>query len=212
MNTLKKLGCLILTFLFILPANAQKLQTGLLVGGGLGFEHNLTPDLSHSDIWQEKEYMLEYKYEYQFGASLGYRFRIENGKNNRLFYDIDLLLDAKVFKNTKSYYLDHEIASRVTAHDANLAFSLSPSVNYKLIKGLYAGIGIEPTWYMIPTTDGKKFDIPLIWKVGYNINNRIDFAINYRLGFINVVDDRIYKKGHISDLNLSIFIPFTLRK
>ena len=58
----------------------------------------------------------------------------------------------------------------------------------------------------------EKFDIPLVWKVGYNINNKIDLAINYRLGFTNVIDDRIYKKGHISDLNLSIFIPFTISK
>ena len=125
---------------------------------------------------------------------------------------MDLILDAKVFKNTKSYYVDNELACRIIGHDANLALSLSPSVNYRLVKGLYVGMGIEPTWYMVPTNDGKKFDIPLVWKVGYNINNKIDLAINYRLGFTNVIDDRIYKKGHISDLNLSIFIPFTISK
>lgn len=203
---------LVCAVLFALPTNSQVLRTGLLVGGGLGFEHNLTPNSGRPDIWQEGDYKIDYKDKYQFGASLGYRFRIEHGKNDRLFYDMDLILDAKVFKNTKSYYVDNELASRIIGHDANLALSLSPSVNYRLVKGLYVGMGIEPTWYMVPTNDGKKFDIPLVWKVGYNINNKIDLAINYRLGFTNVIDDRIYKKGHISDLNLSIFILFTISK
>lgn len=62
--------------LFMLPANAQELRTGPLIGGGLGFEHNLKPNPGSSDIWQEGEYNIGYKDEYQHGASLGYRFRI----------------------------------------------------------------------------------------------------------------------------------------
>ena len=142
---------LVCAVLFALPTNSQVLRTGLLVGGGLGFEHNLTPNSGHSDIWQEGDYKIGYKDKYQFGASLGYRFRIEHEKNDRLFYDTDLVLDAKVFKNTKAYYMDNEKASRVIGHDANLALSLSPSINYRLVKGLYAGMGIELTWYIVPT-------------------------------------------------------------
>ncbi len=72
------------------------------------------------------------------------------------------------------------------ANDANLSLALSSSVNYKIVKGLYAGLGLEPTWYV--ASDGKKFDIPLLWKVGYNINNKIDISVNYRLGFTNTID------------------------
>lgn len=71
---------LVCAVLFALPTNSQVLRTGLLVGGGLGFEHNLTPNSGRPDIWQEGDYKIGYKDKYQFGASLGYRFRIEHGK------------------------------------------------------------------------------------------------------------------------------------
>ena len=65
---------LVCAVLFALPTNSQVLRTGLLVGGGLGFEHNLTPNSGRPDIWQEGDYKIDYKDKYQFGASLGYRF------------------------------------------------------------------------------------------------------------------------------------------
>lgn len=212
-----KLLLVVMAVLLALPSGAQRLQSGLLVGSGLGFLHNREYRASNFPIFQEGEYRIGYKYNYEFGVSLGYRFRLENKENEHLFYDLDLLLDAKVFESKKLYYQVNSdkqdyFPSSVTAHDANLALSFSPSINYKIVKGFYAGMGIEPTWYVVPTNEGKKFDIPLVWKVGYNINNKIDFSLRYRFGFTNTIDREVYKKGHISDLSLLIFIPFTVSR
>lgn len=135
---------------------------------------------------------------------LGYRFRFEDKKHTKWFYDIDPLINVKVFKSKE--VVD---GGRIEGNDANLSLALSSSANYKIVKGLYAGIGLEPTWYV--ASDGKKFDIPLLWKVGYNINNKIDLSVNYRFGFTNTIDTEKYNKGQVSDCNISIFIPFTLR-
>lgn len=106
---------------------------------------------------------------------------------------------------------DGNIYTSVTkeSHFVNFSFAVSSSVNYSIIKGLYAGFGIEPTWNIV--TDAKPFDIPIFGRVGYNVNNKIDFAITYKQGFTNVINDNRYSKGNVSDLNLSIFIPFTLK-
>lgn len=68
-------------------------------------------------------------------------------------------------------------------------------------------MGLEPTWSV--ASEGETFDIPLLWKVGYNVNNKIDFAINYRLGFTNTIDSETFRKGQVSDINISVYIPFT---
>lgn len=192
------------------PIAAQTLRTGLLAGGSLGLINNLEP---RSNVFHENGQPVQYAYDYQYGVSLGYRFRIENERNDQLFYDLDAWLNGKVFE-WEILYLEEYNGYRVKAisHDASLALAVSPSVNYKLIQDLYVGFGVEPTWYMVPTTDGKKFDIPCVWKLGYDINQKIDIALTYRLGFTNVIDDKFFKKGNISDISLSIFIPFTVNK
>ena len=202
---------IILAFtVFALPTTAQTLRTGLLAGGSLGLINNLEP---RSNVFHENGQAVQYAYDYQYGLSLGYRFRIENERNDRLFYDLDAWLNGKVFE-WETLYLEEYNGYRVKAisHDASLALAISPSVNYKLIQDLYVGFGVEPTWYMVPTTDGKKFDIPCVWKLGYDINHKIDIALTYRLGFTNVIDDKFFKKGNTSDISLSIFIPFTVSK
>ena len=202
---------IILAFtVFALPTTAQTLRTGLLAGGSLGLINNLEP---RSNVFHENGQAVQYAYDYQYGLSLGYRFRIENERNDWLFYDLDAWLNGKVFE-WETLYLEEYNGYRVKAisHDASLALAISPSVNYKLIQDLYVGFGVEPTWYMVPTTDGKKFDIPCVWKLGYDINHKIDIALTYRLGFTNVIDDKFFKKGNTSDISLSIFIPFTVNK
>lgn len=92
---------LVCAVLFALPTNSQVLRTGLLVGGGLGFEHNLTPNSGHSDIWQEGDYKIGYKDKYQFGASLGYRFRIEHGKMIDCFMTRTLCLMRKYLRTQR---------------------------------------------------------------------------------------------------------------
>ena len=194
MKTIQHL-IILLAATFVLPATAQTLRTGLLAGGSLGLINNLEP---RSNIFHEDGQAVQYAYDYQYGVSLGYRFRIENERNDRLFYDLDAWLNGKVFESETLYLGDYNgYRVKAISHDASLALAISPSVNYKLIQDLYVGFGVEPTWYMVPTTDGKKFDIPCVWKLGYDINQKIDIALTYRLGFTNVIDDKFFRKGNI---------------
>ena len=116
------------------PIAAQTLRTGLLAGGSLGLINNLEP---RSNVFHENGQAVQYAYDYQYGISLGYRFRIENERNDRLFYDLDAWLNGKVFE-WETLYLEEYNGYRVKAisHDASLALAVSPSVNYKLIQDL----------------------------------------------------------------------------
>lgn len=196
-----------LLFLFLLVAmssNAQ-LRTGLLVGAGLGFDRNVAPNMNNPYVLEKIAKGTKLFEDYKFNLQLGYRFRFEDKKHTKWFYDIGPIINTKIFKSK-----DVMEGGRVEANDLNLSLALSSSVNYKIVKGLYVGIGLEPTWYVV--SDGKKFDIPILWKVGYNINNKIDLSVNYRFGFTNTIDIEKFRKGQVSDCNISVFIPFTLSK
>lgn len=194
---------LVLLLVAAAPCFAQS-QSGILVGAGLGFE-SLSRNLNHPDYIVDR---VQFHSNYKYNVQLGYRFRFESAKNDRLFFDVDPLLKLQTFRNTKFYpSLNDDIyrVSHVSAPDVNFQLALSPSVNYKLFKGLYAGIGVEPTWNMV--TEGKHFDIPVFGRLGYNINGIIEFAVTYRQGFLNVIDDKAFTKGRTSDLNIGIYIP-----
>lgn len=195
---------LLFLFLLVTMSGYAQLRTGLLLGAGMGFDRNVTPNMKNSSIIEQVAKGAKFYEDYKFNLQLGYRFRFEDKKHTKWFYDIDPLINVKVFKSKE--VVD---GGRIEGNDANLSLALSSSANYKIVKGLYAGIGLEPTWYV--ASDGKKFDIPLLWKVGYNINNKIDLSVNYRFGFTNTIDTEKYNKGQVSDCNISIFIPFTLR-
>lgn len=195
---------LLFLFLLVTMSSYAQLRTGLLIGSGLGFDRNVAPNMKNPSIIGEVAKGATFYENYKYNLQLGYRFRFENRKHAKWFYDIDPLINVKLFKSKE--VVD---GGRIEGNDANLSLALSSSVNYKIVKGLYAGVGVEPTWYV--ASDGKVFDIPILWKVGYNINNKIDFSVNYRLGFTNTIDTEKYKKGQVSDCNISIFIPFTLR-
>lgn len=201
---------LLIVFFMIPFVSYAQLRTGLLFAGGLGFERNLSLKPSVLSLEDPSYNSVDFLDDYQFHVLLGYRFRIENNQYPRWFYDIDPLINAKVFKKITNYYMDDDLAGNASGHDIHLSLAVSSSVNYKIYKGFYAGAGLEPTCYVV--SEGKKFDIPILLKIGYNINNKIDFAFNYRFGLTNTIDNQIFEKGQVSDLNISIFIPFTVNK
>lgn len=201
---------LLILFLMTSLTGYAQLRTGLLVGGGLGFERNLSLNMNNLSIAEQNLTGTKFLNDYKFHALLGYRFRIENSKHQRWFYDIDPFVNAKAFEGVTKDYIDGEFAGSASGYDVSLSFAISSSVNYKIYKGLYGGIGLEPTFHIV--SEGGMFDIPIVWKVGYNINNKIDLAVNYRLGLTNTIDSRTFEKGQVSDLNISIFIPFTVSK
>lgn len=198
---------LLYCFLALSLNSFSQIRTGLLIGGGIGFEQGISVDKNNTEFLNGTLFSDTYSY----NALLGYRFRFENRTHNNLFFDVDPVLKLQTFLSSDFVPGDGNIYTSVTkeSHFVNFSFAVSSSVNYSIIKGLYAGFGIEPTWNIV--TDAKPFDIPIFGRVGYNVNNKIDFAITYKQGFTNVINDNRYSKGNVSDLNLSIFIPFTLK-
>lgn len=108
-----------------------------------------------------------------------------------------------------------------TIRNGHGQFSLPLSVNYHLVKGLYAGIGVEPVLDISTYSPGDmpffyfNFDLPVHVKVGYTINKKVDIALIYRYGFFNTINDakdpKAYLDGNLSDLSLSIFVPFVAK-
>ena len=76
-----------LLFLFLLVAMSShaQLRTGLLVGGGLGFDRNVAPNMKNPDIIEKVAKGTKLFEDYKFNLQLGYRFRIEDKKHTRWF-------------------------------------------------------------------------------------------------------------------------------
>ncbi len=198
----------LITFLLIVVSAYSQNQSGLLIGGGIGFEHT-TPNLKNTDYLKGMRFSDSYKY----NVELGYRFRFAQFACERLFIDVDPLLRLQTFKSksfspgTGSDYNSGPVIAE--ANNANFQLALSPSVNFRLIDGFYVGAGFEPTWNIV--TDGKHFDIPVFGRLGYDFG-RVGLAVTYRQGFLNVINDRTFDKGRTSSLNFSLFVPFHIGK
>lgn len=93
-----------LLFLFLLVAMSShaQLRTGLLVGGGLGFDRNVAPNMKNPDIIEKVAKGTKLFEDYKFNLQLGYRFRIEDKKHTRWFYDIDPLVNAECLNQKMS--------------------------------------------------------------------------------------------------------------
>lgn len=198
---------LIICFLIVSIHSYSQLRTGILVGGGIGLEQNLSVNKNNTEFLKG----VQFKDTYLYNVLLGYRFRFENQSHKNLFFDIDPLLKLQTFKSSDFEPGNTNDYTSVTkeAHYLNFQLAVSASANYKIFKELYVGLGIEPTWNIV--TDGKPFDIPILGKIGYNFNNKVDISLTYRQGFTNTINDSKYSKGRTSDIYLSIFIPFTVR-
>lgn len=199
---MKKIIMLLVCTLLSIANNYAQNKSGLLIGGGIGFENtSLNP---HSNNFIKGIKSEHYN---NFNAQIGYRFRLETGNENKLFFDIDPMLKAQFLKtkDVNPNASGYSSPKSVEAHDLNLQFAISPSINYRITDRFFVGASIEPTYNIV--TDGKRFDFPVLGKVGYSFNT-FELAISYRQGFMNVLDKTNLKKGMTSDLSISLFIPF----
>ena len=194
---------MVLSCLPLLSGMAQ-VRHGLLFGAGIGFE-NLKMDTKSADYLNG----IRWNDEYDYNLHLGYRFRFEEAEKGKWFFDVDPLMRLQKLKSYTFYPEEKDklySEMSVETNDLNFQIALSVSANYKVFKELYVGAGIEPMANIV--TNGKHFDIPVVGKIGYNIGNKIDIALVYRQGFLNTVGKDIYKRGRLSDLGVSIFVPF----
>ena len=219
---------IILFFLLSTLCGYSQIKSGIVFGGGKGSisnvvfpdEQPLFIDLNGNVI---ENVHLQWFYKYKFDVTIGYKFRIEP-QHRPFFYDIDLNLGLKRFNTGYTSPLVSYIPEGVAEDDemeylfgasghfqhTYYSFSVNPSWNYRLIKGLYAGAGIEPTLYHkagTPSSEKWKFDLPLTAKVGYDLKF-IDFSIIYKHGLFDTMEHEYLGSAKFRSWQLSVFIPF----
>jgi hypothetical protein len=172
-------------------------KSGMILSGGNG---------NFRDI-KQNDYRNEGDFQNKYTLGVGYRFRIQP-KNPSFFYDLDLNLGLKHYNYAGVFY--HEMYDNMVHSSGKLNFlhvSLNGSYNYKMLKGLYAGIGIEPTVYYIDVTSKYLFDIPLTAKLGYDLKY-FGLEVGYKLGFTDVIYPSYFASGKRNDWQISLYIPF----
>ncbi len=196
-----------------------KLTHGLTLNGGSGDFHDIDLSDAVSDILENGGSL---ETEYQFGAGIGYKFRLKP-QTKPFFYDLDLNLGIKKYNyhysnydgvEFRSYSTDtlHNDSTKLISGAGNIPvvyIALGASFNYKLYKGLYAGAGVEPTFYFDTATTPKwKFDIPAVVKIGYDLKY-VDFAFAYKYGLLDMIGkSRTFDGGKLHEWQLQMFIPF----
>jgi len=210
---------IILLFLFSSLYGYGQFKSGFIIGGGKGSISNVVFASGWPDVSLLDNVKLQQNFKYKFDATIGYKFRIDP-QNKPFFYDIDIYFGLRRFNTdwtrTGNFINDWNelIIKNDSMHKQHIyhSFSLNPSCNYRLVKGLYAGFGIEPTMYCIWGNNSVyffriKFDLPLTAKVGYDLKF-IDFSINYKHGFFDTMDYSYLEPAKFRNWQLSAFIPF----
>jgi hypothetical protein len=194
----KKILLVIITVFSVLTSNAQTIaKHGLIIGGGIGdikSELKSLPDIKYSDV------------SYKSGFALGYRLRLDPGIHP-FFVDVDANIGMKTWKSSYSKSL-----MEPAIFDASSRYyyvSAGGTFNYSIYRGLSAGVGIEPTYYLYQEGESSrnKFDAPLIGKVAYDFG-KFELGVSYKHGLTDVIKTDRIKSGTFRDIQLSLFIPF----
>ena len=170
--------------------------SGLLIGGGAGtlntrFEDNIPPSCVG----------VAYNGTYNFDLHVGYRYRLTQG--NRLFWDLDALtglesIQEARFEGYSGYNTIHQEGDRVLHYYVALA----PSANLRIVKGLYAGLGVAPTLYC----DDIDFDLPLTVKAGYDWD-AIGLEASFNVGLLRDGQESLLKSNRKKEFQLTLYIP-----
>jgi len=215
----------IILALFLCCASTQlfaqlEFRSGLTLSGGISHLWNKNLDAnslrvnSIIDIYGDRDV----KFTSYSGpnAALGYKFRLEQ-KSKRFFYDIDYFLGFK--KHIEGYsYTENDFPQYgpfvVHRKDSKHLFfytSLNPSVNYRINKYLYAGVGLEPTLFFGFHEGGfatDMLDMSFTSKIGVNLKY-VELAIGYKVGLFNAAKrPEYFKSFNANDLQLQLYIPF----
>lgn len=194
----KKILLIIIVTFNITIIKAQMIEKhGLVLKGGIGnidSKLNSIPEITDNNI------------DYKSGFSVGYKFRI-NPKLNSFFIDVDANLGMKMWKS--SYIRSISEPPMYEASSNYYSLSIEGTFNYKIYKGLNAGIGIEPLYYLYQEGEKSKnkFDIPLVAKLAYDFG-KFEVGINYKYGLTNAIKTDYIKSGKIREVGIFLFIPF----
>ena len=206
--TMKKLVLLLCVCALTSYVSAQEVKSGFFVAGSYGIIWDEAPKSSIMNLsWEDNSSA--------WGISAGYRWRLMP-KEKPFFFDIDAFLTYKRAKYKFGFLPENYDPSdpnkkydiTPAIKDNYFSLSLSPSFNYKIYKGLYAGVGIEPTLYYIKKADSHwKFDLPVTARVGYDFDF-IDIAIGYKYGLFNSINSDYFSSGKMGCWQVQVFIPF----
>lgn len=86
-------------------------------------------------------------------------------------------------------------------------------MNWRFTKKFHLGVGIAPTLYVQPQA---VFDLSVMAKVGYRLSKHCEFGLSYQYGCFNTLKHfnnglANGRRGHLSDLMLSVYVPFVLK-
>ena len=201
-NDVKKVLLTCVMFIGVMSLSAQLSQHGLVLNGGIGGLDSYEYDRNG------KESTL--RYEYKYGASVGYRLRFKMPTPKSFHYDVDLNIGTKALKATYNYSSVYNVEGESGINyfknhtDCSQSYytSLGGMANYSFIKNLSVGLGVEPTCYF---NSKVKFDIPAVAKIAYDFKV-IEIGLYGKYGWTNEKVNAEY--GKIRDLQLTIFIPF----
>ena len=195
---------------FPMISNAQ-LKSGFVIGGSDSWMHKskIDPPLLSGER--------DLKWNHCFSFNAGYQFQYEF--KNHFLIDAALLYQARrVNIAFQGQGMDPDINYGEQQPGGDIydkiklfnGLSLNAVVNYKLWKGLKAGIGVEPTIYFNTKArenlEDDKFDIPLVVKVGYDFN-WFQVDLSYKNGFKRIYWSHMVGNTDTRDLQVSIFIP-----
>ena len=194
--------CMCLLFITQLCIS-QENRHGLVLNGGLGKLNDVVP--VHENLISE-----EARFKYNLG--LGYKVRIYNFKKP-FFYDFDFSIGMKkcIYDYHNKIYdpdINPDPINHYVSEDIKLYYtSFNPTINYKIYRNLFLGVGLEPTIYYKANTS-IKFDSPATFKIGYD-HKFIGWAFIYKYGLFNTLDisDNI-SKGKMNDVAVQLFIHF----
>lgn len=204
----KKKAIVLFFFLAVtsLSISAQQLKsTGIIVGAGSGHissdlpisPNGLTADKSNTHLNQKA--VLDF----------GYRFRFEPRKTN-FFYDIDLLGGYSKSEFAINYNsTPNANYGSWEGHHHQLSVGIGATVNYKIVKGLSIGVGVQPMVYLWETSH-KVFDVPVVAKVGYDFHC-FELAFAYKQGLSKTYRIADFKSSRLSSWQFSVYIPLTKR-
>lgn len=98
-------------------------------------------------------------------------------------------------------------------NDFLLPIAVTATWNYRFTDKFHAGLGVAPKLYVQPHA---AFDLSVVAKMGYRVCKHFELGLSYQYGCLNVMkhfnDGKSQgRKGHLSDLMLSVYIPFSVK-